>query len=336
MPALVLRMPVPHESVTVAICTWNRHALLRQTLEQMTRLVVPAGATWELLVVNNNCTDATDEVVASFADRLPIRRLFESRPGQSNARNLAIREAAGRYIIWTDDDVLVAEDWLVEYFRAFARWPEASVFAGLIEPWFPSPPPVWLERAWSHVAHAYATVDYGKEPLPLTQKRVPFGANMAMRTDSQRAHLYDPDLGLRPGSQMRGDETDVVRRALADGASGWWVPSARVRHYIPPERQTLAYLRAWYGGYGEYLARFDEDRMTSSILGRPRWLWRQVVVAELRHQIQRRTQPPERWVPSLTEAATARGQFRAYPLLRRGAAPEAVGDAPTRATTATG
>ena len=48
---------------TVAICTWNRAALLDRTLARFLALVPPSGATWELLVVNNNCTDETDEVV---------------------------------------------------------------------------------------------------------------------------------------------------------------------------------------------------------------------------------------------------------------------------------
>ncbi len=69
--------------------------------------------TWELLVVNNNCTDDTDGVIESFASTLPIRRLLRgAKPGQSNARNLAIREATGSYLVWTDDDTLVAPNWL--------------------------------------------------------------------------------------------------------------------------------------------------------------------------------------------------------------------------------
>src|SRR5690348_908357 len=97
--------------LTVAICTWNRARALRTTLEQLTRVRVPAGAAWELLVVNNNCTDDTDAACREFETRLPIRLLHEPTPGQSHARNLAIRESRGAYIAWTDDDVLVDEGW---------------------------------------------------------------------------------------------------------------------------------------------------------------------------------------------------------------------------------
>ena len=98
--------------VTIAICTWNRCDLLRQTLERMTGLMQPPGTEWELLVVNNNCTDGTDQVLSGFEGRLPLRRVFESRPGQSNARNAAVGAARGEFILWTDDDVLVDPNWL--------------------------------------------------------------------------------------------------------------------------------------------------------------------------------------------------------------------------------
>ena len=74
-------MKVGH--VSVAICTWNRCESLRRTLEGMLRLQVPVGVTWDLIVVNNNGTDATDEVVTSFTDRLPVRLLHEATPGLS-------------------------------------------------------------------------------------------------------------------------------------------------------------------------------------------------------------------------------------------------------------
>lgn len=49
--------------VTVGICTFNRAALLDNTLLQFTKLRVPAGASWELVVVNNNSTDHTGDEI---------------------------------------------------------------------------------------------------------------------------------------------------------------------------------------------------------------------------------------------------------------------------------
>lgn len=80
--------------VTVAICTWNRAALLDQTLAELGQMRIPDGVDWELLVVNNNCTDATDAVLVRDASRLPLRRLFESQPGQSRATPRSRRRGA--------------------------------------------------------------------------------------------------------------------------------------------------------------------------------------------------------------------------------------------------
>lgn len=298
--------------MTVAICTWNRHELLRQTLEDMTHLAVPADVSWELLVVNNNCTDATDEVIAAYSERLPIRRLFQPVPGLSNARNLASLEASGSYVIWTDDDVLVSPDWLQEYVTAFEQHPDASLFGGPIRPWFPNSPPKWLEDSWTLVANAYAAVDYGSEILPLTFQRVPFGANMAIRADCVRLYPYRPELGVRPGSRMGGEETDVFRRALADGHAGWWIPTAGVRHYIPAGRQTKRYLRDWFHAYGQFLGLYDPTTANTNFnfLGRPRWLWKEVVVREMRYQMHRHVRSPKIWVQDMVAASVARGQLK--------------------------
>ncbi|MBI3789298.1 MAG: glycosyltransferase family 2 protein [Gemmatimonadetes bacterium] len=307
--------------VTVAICTWNRAALLRETLARMTALDVPAGLGWELVVVNNNCTDDTDAVLAQFTDRLPLRRVAEPTPGLSNARNAAVRAAGGRWIVWTDDDVLVSSGWLSAYLAAFAADPEAVVFGGPIRPWFPATPPAWLTAAWSRVAPAYACIDYGDAPFPLDSRRVPFGANMAFAADALRAHPFDPARGVRPGSRMGGEETDVVRALLAGGGRGRWVPEAIVDHWIPPERQTIAYLQQWFEAYGEYLGRYDPAPDPALFLGAPRWRVRQLVVSSARAWWRRLLGAgPEAWLEDGIAEWTARGALRGHAARGRGVA----------------
>src|SRR5581483_541916 len=104
--------------VTVAICTWNRCKLRDQTLAQFQNLRIPEGVTWELLVVNNNCTDQTDLVLENYRSRLPLRRLFEPKQGHCHARNCAVAAATGELLLWTDDDVLVNPEWLAAYVAA--------------------------------------------------------------------------------------------------------------------------------------------------------------------------------------------------------------------------
>ena len=203
--------------VTVAICTWNRCSSLEQTLEGFTRLEAPTDASWELVVVNNNCTDRTDAVIRAFEGRLPVRRVFEPKPGLSHARNRGVSEATGDYILWTDDDVTVCREWLIEYVNAFRRWPAAAIFGGPIQPWFDGTPPAWLLEIYPTVAGVYAARDFGPEPVSLSAHVIPWGANYAVRAVEQARHPYDPDLGYRPGRMIGWEETEVIQALLADG-----------------------------------------------------------------------------------------------------------------------
>lgn len=296
---------------TVAICTWNRAALLDQTLASMRQLRIPPGLDWELVVVNNNCTDETDAVIARHADQLPLRRLWEPQPGQCHARNRAIDESRGEVIVWTDDDVLVDRGCLASYSEAVAAHPEAGFFGGPIHPWFESDPPRWLTEVWPLVKSAYAIRDFGDAAFPFQSNRLPFGANYAVRMEVQRRYRYDPNLGLKPGRTLRGDEINVLLRMLLDGVCGQWVPNAAVQHYIPVERQTIGYLRGYYFGQGE--CRAQESRSNGAACpawcGRPRWLWRSALQNELSFRLRKCLLPPEKWISALIDASIAWGDL---------------------------
>jgi glycosyltransferase involved in cell wall biosynthesis len=241
--------------IDVGICTWNRSALLADTLQQLRQVKVPTGVQWQVLIVDNNSTDATARVIRSFEAYLPLRSVFEPEPGHANARNRAVREVDADYLIWTDDDVLVDPEWLNAYVRAFRTWPDAAFFGGPVEPWFEGTPPRWLKEHWRQVANVFAVRELGPTPFAFTNLLVPFGANYAVRMLEQRKYLYDLTLGRRPHSVIGGEETQVIRRMLAGGATGWWVPDARVQHVVPRERQSPTYVRRFFTGQGEVEGR---------------------------------------------------------------------------------
>jgi glycosyltransferase involved in cell wall biosynthesis len=58
--------------VSVVICTWNRARLLDQTLSHLQQLSIPEGVKWELVLVNNNSTDHTDEIIERHSKVLPM------------------------------------------------------------------------------------------------------------------------------------------------------------------------------------------------------------------------------------------------------------------------
>ena len=233
-------------TVTVAICTWNRAALLDRTLSAMSLLRVPTDITWELLVVNNNCTDDTDDVLQRYAKRLPLRRLFEPKPGLSHARNCALTAAHSDLLLWTDDDVLVDPEWLSEYVIAADAAPQASFFGGTIDPWFEAEPPAWIVSHLEMLQGPYAVRQLGATTRPLRNHEYPFGANMAIRTLVATQYFFNPALGREKDKLASGEDLDLFDRLRQQQLDGMWVGSARVRHFIPVSRLNMHYLRAWF------------------------------------------------------------------------------------------
>ncbi len=256
------------DRVTVALCTWNRAKLLDQTLTQMHALRIPTDVEWELLVVNNNCTDETDAVIARHQNDLPIRRLFEPVPGVSHAKNRAMEVARGELMLWTDDDVLVDPGWLAAYREAAARWPEAGYFGGMIEPWFEVSPPGWILENVQRLQGMLVVRNLGSEERFFSETEFPFGANMAFRTEALRTCRFDPNLGRAGKSEIRGEETALVRDLRSKGFRGVWVPGARVSHFVTRERLTRRYVWSYYhGNTGPRVSRLSVPRRACAAAG---------------------------------------------------------------------
>lgn len=238
---------------SVAICTWNRAELLRKTLASLNRVRIPGGWHWQVVIVDNRCTDHTADVVRDFAGRMPLRLVEESRQGLSYARNRAIENCTGHVVVWTDDDVEVAPDWLVQYGVVIERTPEGSFWGGPIRPRFLGSRPDWLVKNWEICQGCFAAREMGPETVELAEKSLPYGANFAVRASVQQRFLFDENLG-RKGSSLVGDEElDLMRRLLAAGHRGFWVPGAAVDHLIPPEKLSLDYVRNYFIGQGRRL-----------------------------------------------------------------------------------
>jgi GT2 family glycosyltransferase len=209
---------------------------------------------WELLIVNNNSTDHTDDVIGEYVGRLPIRREFESRGGRSNALNRAIDVAKGDYIVWIDDDVLVDPGLLTAYATAFRRWPEAAVFGGRIKPKYEASVEKWVLESEAVLGGPYAIRDFRDHVYPLSaddEGHFPYGANWAFRAIEQRAFRYDPNLGPVPNRVRVQEDTDLMIRLLRSGATGYWIPEAIVEHCIGRDRQTVRYIADYYESWGE-------------------------------------------------------------------------------------
>jgi glycosyltransferase involved in cell wall biosynthesis len=277
---------------------------------------VPSDIVWEIVIVNNNGTDHTDDVISAYVGRLPVRREFEPRPGKCNALNRAIDIAIGDYIVWIDDDVLVDAGLLRAYVEAFRRWPEAAVFGGRIMPRYEPPVPKWIIQSKAVLAGPYAIRDFGDQLQPLSaddEDHFPFGANWAIRATEQRVFRYNPELGPVPNRIRNHDETDVIGRVLGSGAMGYWIPQAIVQHCIGRDRQTLRYIANFYEGWGETLAFRTAAATTAAApfwFGIPRRIWPRLLVWGVLYRLSRFVSPAPVWVKYLEHYSWNKGIYR--------------------------
>ncbi len=237
--------PTMLPTIQITICTWNRAALLEQTLESASKLAWPESHQTSILVVNNNGPDATSQVVQAFAHRLPVREIFEPSPGHTIARNRALAESHADFILWTDDDVLFDRGWVSAFAHAIDAWPDAAIFGGPCRPWFPQTPDPDLVATFPALAAGYCVRGYdGSDgPIAVLEPQHIMGMNFGVRM-AHLSHLrFDPGLGYSPRAIAGGDETDYIRRAMREGATVAWASGMRVQHYVAPERMTLAYLK---------------------------------------------------------------------------------------------
>jgi glucosyl-dolichyl phosphate glucuronosyltransferase len=261
--------------VTVAICTWNRADLLDHTLIQLQQQAVPAGVSWELLVVDNNSTDHTLRVLERHAQQLPLRVVGESQQGHCHARNRAVAEARGELILWTDDDVHVSPNWIAEYVRVARDYPQAGYFGGRVTPWFADDVPpstrAMIEANWPHLRAIYSLKDYGTHVGPFQRDEGPFGSNMGFRTELLRRFPFNPQLGRVKTDLIGGDEIAVVRAMQRIPVFGVWIGTTEVQHYIPAARTTYDHFWKYYFALGQTHVRLHGREPCATIAGRPRW-----------------------------------------------------------------
>ena len=98
--------------ISVIVCTYNRAYLLKNCLRSLVDQLVETS-TFEVIIVNNNATDDTEEVAKSFTEKYPnFRYIIEPNQGLSNARNRGYKEAKGEYVAYIDDDARAYTDWV--------------------------------------------------------------------------------------------------------------------------------------------------------------------------------------------------------------------------------
>ena len=88
------------EKISVIIPTYNRAALIGETLESVIRQTRPVD---EIIVVDDGSTDNTEKVIRAYS-RYITKCIKQPNSGPAAARNRGVREASGEFMAFLDSD----------------------------------------------------------------------------------------------------------------------------------------------------------------------------------------------------------------------------------------
>lgn len=243
--------------ISVLIATYNRAEILYRTLESMTRLD-RAGLSVEFVVVDNNSSDHTKEVIESFDDKLTIHYLFEPRPGKNCALNKALNKVPlGKLVVFTDDDVEPQKDWLKAVITVTNRWLDYSVFGGKIYAIWPNGrPPKWAQSRFIQ-SLGFAIHDYEDSECPYKSGQYPFGPNFWVHREIfEDGRRFNEAIGPRPQNRIMGSETSFLKRLTDQGYGIVYSPKAVIGHRIQMYQLSMSYIWKRAYRYGRSLVHW--------------------------------------------------------------------------------
>jgi glucosyl-dolichyl phosphate glucuronosyltransferase len=296
---------------TVIVVTHNRARLLEGTLRALAQLTYHKP--WEVIVVDNNSTDETRELVARITPGFPVplRYLFERTPGKYFAFNAGIRAARGACIAATDDDAYPAADWLERADAGLERF-GCDFVGGRVYPVWGASPPRWIDARDSIAGKVLGLQDHGSQPREYGRNGLawPIGVNVAYRRNAfDRAGWFDGRLGRVAGTLRNQSQREWHLRARAAGLRGMYLPDMVVHHTVEAERLTRRYFHRWFYWHGISRALIYRDsgrhllepesgathRHETHVVGVPLSLWR--------HGVRSAVSAAKRWLLARTDAA---------------------------------
>lgn len=232
-------------TVSLVVATYNGAKKLPLMLQSLTAQTLDKNL-WNVVIVNNNSTDKTAEVVRNFMNDHPeinIKLVDEPQQGLSFARNRGIDESDGEYIVIIDDDEIACPELLAEYFEFLDTHPYVVAAGGKITPHYPTKRPAWLSRITERPIAG--TLDLGDEVALFPEGRYFGGGNMGLRrTAIEYYGKFNTELGRRGSKLLGGEEKELYMRYYSSGEDIFYLPKAEIFHVIDENRLTKEYFKA--------------------------------------------------------------------------------------------
>jgi len=238
---------------TILLCTYNRAKLLKPLIESLIRQVENYSQNdTEILVINNNSTDETEKTILEFKNKSGnIKYHIETKQGLAKARNKGIELAAGKVIIFIDDDIIIHEEWLKEVQNSINEYPYKA-FGGKVIPLWEKEKPSYinLHGFFKLNQKIFPSHDNGDEITcyPLTNEETnPIGANMWIFKELFLKYgNFREDLGRVGYGGIPCEDTEFCSRLLKNKETILYYPKAIVYHPVSSFRMSKEFIKSWH------------------------------------------------------------------------------------------
>lgn len=234
-------------SLDLIICTYNRADSLLITLRSLENLEVPEHLKWSVLVINNNCTDHTSDILKSFtqSSKIQLSSFLETKQGLTEARRTGLVNSNSEWIAFIDDDCILDKTWLVHTAGFIQKNPYIGAFGGKIVLEFDNYVPDYVNR----IKYAYAGKSLGDKPF---KKNWVAGLGMTIRKEVllRTGWVEKPYLLDRIGNKLiSGGDMEIGIR-IAQNYEVWYTPEPMIKHIIPATRTSKEYIKKMLWGLG--------------------------------------------------------------------------------------
>jgi glycosyltransferase involved in cell wall biosynthesis len=236
--------------ISAVLTSYNRARFIIDAVESIFNQDYDRGL-YEVIVVDNNSTDDTLDVLQQYKEEHPDRNfrfVTEQNQGVAFARTRCAMEAKGEIVAYLDDDSTAQPGWLMTIADFFDRHPDVYSTGGKITPKFLTGIPDWYSRYfWGLVGR----FDQGREVKQLTGMRYPCGANMAFRKKVfDEIGYFNTDLGRKGNGLLATEEKDMYLRIRSHGKKVYYLPTVEVLHAVEANKFDKDYVRRHSRGIG--------------------------------------------------------------------------------------
>ena len=187
-------------TLTIAICTYNREELLTHCLDS---LIPQLTADAELLVIDNG-TKKVKTLIESYPE---ARYVYEDNTGLSFARNKAIAEAQGKWVMYIDDDAKSHKNLVAKALQHCKS--NHLVFGGVYYPWYHYGQPKWHKVQYGSNSHNFEQAGI------LPKNEYLSGGIMCIHKDIfEQVGPFNTALGMTGTSIGYGEESELQDRMI--------------------------------------------------------------------------------------------------------------------------